>query len=40
MLVIAGWAIVGVVMGHIAAHGLVYPDKHRRLAADRVDDSG
>jgi len=32
MLVIAGWAIVGVLIGHIAAYDLVYPDGHVHAA--------
>lgn len=33
MLVIAGWAIVGVLIGHVAAYDLVYPDGHVHAAA-------
>jgi hypothetical protein len=32
MLVIAGWAIVGVLIGHVAAYDLVYPDGHVHAA--------
>jgi hypothetical protein len=37
-LVIAGWAIVGLLIGHVAAYDLVYPDGH--VHAQVLDATG
>ncbi len=38
VLVTAGWAAIGMLVGHVAAYDLVYPDAHVHAAA--LDESG